>query len=289
MKTDRGHSGSDSGRRWVILGVMYLCTLAFAFAMQSLPPVLTLIMGELELSHAQAGSLMSFFALPGIIVSIPMGLLSDRYNPKAIGAISLVLTIAGIALFASGDAFPVMALGRFVSGAGAITLVIVAPQLLAQWFVGREIGIAMGVFNTAMPLGSVLSLNFLSVLGGRLGWRASVWFSAGVALLALVVFLLFFAPAPKKGKPLSGPPEPLLEGLRLTGSSIWLVGAAWMLYNAATISMYTFTPGLLKANGFSIASAGFYTSLFLWPSLFLGPFVGGLFLSCQYQNGERSK
>ncbi|MBU2498759.1 MAG: MFS transporter, partial [Proteobacteria bacterium] len=205
---------------------------------------------------------------------IPMGLLADRYSQKAIGTISLVLTMAGIVIFASGRTFPVLALGRFIAGAGAITLVVVAPQLLAQWFAGREIGIAMGIFHTAMPIGTILSLNFLSILGERLGWRASILFSAGVALVALVVFLLLFAPAPKKAKPLSGPSEPLFEGLRLAGSSIWLVGAAWMLYNAAAISMYTFTPDLLKANGFSIARAGFYTSIFVWPALVLGPLVG---------------
>lgn len=47
-----------------------------------------------------------------------------------------------------------------------------------------------------------------------------------------------------------------------------------MLFNAAMISLLTFTPGFLQDAGFSITSAGFLTSLTMWPSLVLGPGIG---------------
>ena len=77
---DGGAGGGDPRRRWVILAVVCACVLAIAFALHSVPPVLSLIMAEFNLSHAQGGLLMSFFALPGIIVSIPGGMLADRYS-----------------------------------------------------------------------------------------------------------------------------------------------------------------------------------------------------------------
>ncbi len=61
----------DTKRHWVILGVVYLCILAFAITLQSVPPVLSLSMAELQLSHTQGGLIMSLFALPGIVISIP--------------------------------------------------------------------------------------------------------------------------------------------------------------------------------------------------------------------------
>jgi predicted MFS family arabinose efflux permease len=275
-ETDNGPADSAFRKRWVVLGVIYVCTLAFAVAFQSLPPVLTSVMAELKLSHTQGGLLMSFFALPGIVLSIPAGILADRYNQKAIGSITIVLIIAGASILALGHSMPVLALGRLVAGAGALSLVVLAPQLLAQWFAGREIGIAMGVFNTGMPLGTVLSLNLLSRLGEHLGWRASVWASVGMSLLALAVFLFLFAPAPKKSEPIAASTEPVFRGFRSVGAPIWIVGLAWMFYNAAVISMYTFTPDLLRANGFSLASAGFYASLCVLPGMFLGPLLGHL-------------
>ncbi len=92
--------------------------LSLAVALQSVPPVLSLIMAELELSHAQGGLLMSLFALPGIVLSIPAGVLTDRFSHKAIGLASLGLMIIGVAVFASGYSLLAMALARVLSGIG---------------------------------------------------------------------------------------------------------------------------------------------------------------------------
>jgi len=264
----------EAKRRWVILGVAYLCSLAFAITMQSVPPLLSLVMAEFKLSYAQGGLLMSLFAVPGILISIPAGMLADRYGQKTIGIISFAFVIAGTAIFASGSSFTMLALGRVISGVGAITLMVLAPQLLAQWFAGREIGTAMGIFNTSMPLGTILSLNFLSMLGENLGWRASAWLSAAVPLIAMVIFIFLFAPAPGKSQSIRSKGESFLQSIRLTGVSIWIVGIAWMLFNAAIISLFTFTPDFLQGSGLSAASAGFITSAVMWPAIVLSPIVG---------------
>jgi MFS family permease len=264
----------EAKRRWVILGVAYLCSLSFGILMNSVPPILSLVMDEFQLSYAQGGLLMSLFALPGIAISIPAGMLADRYGQKTIGIICFALMIAGTAIFASGSSLPVLALGRIVAGAGAITLLVLSSQLLAQWFAGREMGTAMGIFNTAVPLGTILSLNFLSLLAQNLGWRASAWISAAVPLIGLVVFIFLFASAPGTSQRMRPKGESFLQSIRLAGISIWIVGIAWILFNAAASSMFTFTPEFLQGSGLTIASAGFVTSAVMWPAILLSPVVG---------------
>jgi predicted MFS family arabinose efflux permease len=276
MNVDNSATAIEAKRRWVILGVATLCCLAFAITMQSVPPILSLIMTEFKLSYAQGGLLMSLFALPGILISLPAGVLADRYGQKTIGIIAFALMIAGTAIFASGNSLTVLALGRVVAGAGALTMLVLAPQLLAQWFKGREMGIAMGVVNTAMPLGTILSLNFLSLLGENLGWRASAWISTAVPLIGLLVFVFLFAPAPGTSQRIQPKSDSLLQSIRLTGISIWIVGIAWLLFNAAVISLFTFNPEFLQSSGLTIASAGFITSALMWPSVLLSPVVGYL-------------
>ncbi len=265
---------NQTRRRWLMLGVVYVCMLAFAMTLQSVPPVLSLVMDDLGLSHAQAGLLMSFFALPGILISIPAGMLADRYSQKMIGIVSLVLMIGGIALTASGNSLATLALGRVIAGIGGMTLAVMLPQLVAQWFAGREVGTAMGIFNTGMPLGTIISLNLLSVLGASQGWRASIWVAAGVSVLAIVALGLFFKPAPRGDTPAPERPSSLWQDIRLAGMPIWLLGLIWMLFNAAMISLFTFTPDLLRSSGFTPASAGFHTSLLMVPALLLSPLVG---------------
>ena len=65
-----------------VLIMVFLATAAYGMILQSIPPLLTAIIGDLKLSHAQGGMLMSLFALPGIFLSLPGGLLADIYGPK---------------------------------------------------------------------------------------------------------------------------------------------------------------------------------------------------------------
>lgn len=269
-----GPDAPESRKRWAILAVLYLCMLAFGVTMQSVPPILNLVISEFGLLHSQAGLLMSFFALPGIVISIPVGILADRYNPKVIIIVSLLLMMGGAAIFASAGSFPVMLLGRTVSGIGAITMAIVLSQLVTHWFLGRELGIAMGIFNTGVPLGTVLSMNLLSLLAQNLDWRTSIWFSAGLALVALVFFTWFYVPAPRKNEHPPPPSESFFQSIRQGGGKIWLVGGAWMFFNATMLLFFTFTPDLLTVAGFSIASAGFLTGVVMWPALALSPAIG---------------
>ena len=170
MYTDASTTDIEARRRWVILGVAFLCMMTYVITLQAVPPVLSLVMAELKLSHAQGGLLMSLYAVPGLIVSIPAGMLADRYGQRVICLVSFSLAIAGTAIVAMGNSLPILILGRLVTGVGAMTLMVLGPQLLGEWFRGREMGMAMGVFNTGFPLGTILSLNFLAMAGENLGW-----------------------------------------------------------------------------------------------------------------------
>ena len=168
----------NNGYRWTILILSYLCMLVFAFTLQSLPPILPLIIKELELTHAQAGLLMSLFALPAIFLAILAGMFLDRFGAYKTGSISISLVILGASILAFSDTFLFAGLGRILSGIGAVTLAVVSAQLISQWFRGREIGAAMGIYNTGMPAGTIVSFMAFGKLGEAFGWRTPVFLSA---------------------------------------------------------------------------------------------------------------
>ena len=265
--------GEQVKRRWLILAVAYVCIVAYSVVLQSVPPVLSRIMNEMSLSHAQAGLLMSLFALPGIAVAIPGGILADRYGQKRILVAAFLCMLAGVAIVATGSSFPILGIGRFLAGMGGITLMVVTPQFLAQWFARKEIGVAMGIYQTALPVGTIISLSLLSHLGESLGWRASIWASGAVALVALAFFALAFTPAPNlyaKGKQ----ELPVRQSLMHIGLPIWLLALSWMCFSGAIISVFTFTPALLERSGFAIGYAGVVTGAIMWPILVISPAVG---------------
>jgi predicted MFS family arabinose efflux permease len=75
---EKDHGTEKNGNPWVILVVISLGLLSFATSFQSVPPILPLLVEEFGFTHAQAGSLMSFFCLVGVFISIPAGMLADR-------------------------------------------------------------------------------------------------------------------------------------------------------------------------------------------------------------------
>jgi predicted MFS family arabinose efflux permease len=244
--------------------------LSYTLVLQSIPPVLSLIISELRLSYYQAGVLMSLFALPGILVSLPAGMLADRYGVKRVGIVSFVLTITGTVMVATGETFVSLAAGRVFAGAGAITLIIIAPQGIAQWFKNREIGAAMGVYNTALPVGVITSLNALPPIASRWGWRSGTWVAAVFTAAALVVFCLCFR------EKRAGTPETIFSRPKRGTENvlIGLVALSWALFSACIVSLYTFAPDFMVERGLSLGSAGFDTSLVVAGPLCLSPIIG---------------
>ncbi|NQS90748.1 MFS transporter [Patescibacteria group bacterium] len=266
--------------RWVILILAYFCTLGLAFTFHSLPPILTLIIEELKLSHAEAGLLMGLFALPTIFLAILTGLLLDRWGVFKIGVISLILVIIGMFIFAVGGTFLYIGLGRVIAGSGATAISMVALKMLSQWFRRREVGTAIGISNTAMPVGAIICFTTFGKLGESLGWRMPIFISVMIGIVGLAAFLILYKPAPDlpqkiipdKGKKTTG----LFSNLLKIEVSIWLIGFCWMWFNASTISFLTFAPDFFISKGYSIGFAGFLISLLMWGLLILSPIIGHL-------------
>ncbi len=251
----------------------YLCMVAFALVFQSIPPILPLIISELNITRAQAGLLMSLFALPGIFIAIPSGIISDRLGMRKVGLASLILMVIGTFVVGISSSFLSISVGRLISGIGALTLAIVLPQLLSRWFMGKELGIGMGVFNTAMPLGTITSFNVLGVLGGNLGWQSPILVTTVLSVFALLIFLwLFKEPTVEIKRHESS----LSSNIANLGTSIWIVGFTWMWFNAAFISFLTFAKDFFESKGYEPGFAGFMSSIVMMGSLFLSPLIGYL-------------
>jgi len=249
----------------------YVCMLSFAMVFQSIPPLLTLIRQEFSISHAQAGLLMSLFALPGIFVALPGGIISDRFGMKKTGITSLFLMIFGTVIVGTSISSLQAHVGRVISGIGGLILAIVLPQLISKWFFGKELSVGMGMFNTALPLGTILSFNFFGIVGESFGWQTPIFLTTTASIIALFVFSWFFREPSEKTEKVKGS---IFRDINKLGPSIWLVGISWMWFNATFISFLTFSHDFFVAKGYEIGSAGFMSSIVMMGSLFLSPLVG---------------
>jgi len=271
--------------RYKILVTVFLATFVFGMVLQSIPPVLTTIIEDLKFSHTQGGLLISLFALPGIIFSIPGGMLADRYGPKKVGMVSLLLMLVGTIVVASGSTFTVLAAGRFIAGVGGTSIVIIAAQSISYAFINdKHLGTAMGIFNAAVPSGTIFAHIVFSRLVTQWDWHITVLISALACLAVLLLFWIYTGlEAPfisEQGAKANGGRTAekidFLESFKNMRSywSIWLVAVSWMLYIAAKMALFTFAPDYFLTIGYGYAIAGLLTSVFAMGSLVISPLAG---------------
>jgi MFS family permease len=263
----------DENYRWVMLGMIYLSILAFTFIFQSIPPILPLIVSELHLTYAQSGLLMSLFALPGIFVSLLGGFLSDRYGIRLLGTGCFLLMIGGTLMVGLGMNLQIIGLGRIIAGVGAFTLSVFLPKLLSQWFKERELGFAMGIFNTGVPLGSVICFGLFGRMGSLGGWRVPILLTGIYSLMTFILFLVLYR-LPLSHRVVKDKPYHLNKSLTQMGYSIWFVGFSWLWFNAAFVSFATFAPRLFMENGYTIEQSGFLIGIPLLGSLLFSTPIG---------------
>ena len=269
--------GSEENKsyRWVILIVVYLSILGFTFIFQSIPPLLPLISSDLRLTYAQSGLVMGLFSLPGIFVSLLGGFLSDRYGMRSLGAGCFLLMIGGTLLVGLGMNLHVLWIGRIIAGIGGFTLSVFLPKLLSQWFRHRELGLAMGIYNTGVPLGSVICFGLFGKMGSLWGWHIPILLTGLFLLITFILFLSLYrlppSPAAREGRPLN-----IYRSIIETGWPIWWVGLSWLWYNAAFTSFATFAPNLFLQKGYTIEESGLLIGIPLLGSLFLSTPIGHL-------------
>jgi len=266
-------SGENSGYRWAVLFASLLAFVAYAFALQAVPPLIPSVVVEFGITNAEAGLLMSVVLIPGILLSLFAGsVLVRRYDVVRVGIASLTCVILGSLVTALADSFAIMLVGRFVVGIGGAFIFAVTPAIIAQWFPGKEMGKAMGIFGINMPLGTVIAFRTSSVLALAYGLRFPFYVSAIIGLVALGVF----AAVVKEGPFLR---EKATSSMRqaLRNFEVWKVGFVWLFFNASALAFTTWGEKLFEVfRGVPSVEASVLASLLMWTAIFFVPVFGYL-------------
>jgi sugar phosphate permease len=148
-----------------------------------------LISHDLGLSIADMGYLLSAFLWAYAFAQLPSGALVDRFRPR-------VLLAAGISLWslaqvASGlvTSFGQFYVARLFLGAGEAPTSPTAARVTRDWFNPRSRGLAVGVWNSAGPVGTAIGVPLLTALMLAFSWR---WMFILMGLAGLVMAAIWF-------------------------------------------------------------------------------------------------
>jgi MFS family permease len=267
-----------AGSRWFILGVLFLARTVVGFQFQSVASTAPDMIDDFHLDYAQIGTLIGFYNLPGILMAFPSGLFGRRFGDKAIYASGLILMASGGVLMGVSDGLSLALVGRLLSGAGAVLFGQALTKMVTDWFAGREIVVAMGVFLASWPFGIVLGLLLQGPVAHEFGWRSVMHATALLCAAALLLLAAAYRPPAAAAGPQASAAvptrwralPPLRQALPLTVASVM-----WASLNLGLVIFFSFAPGMLQELNVSASRAAALTSAALWILMVSVP-VGGL-------------
>ena len=192
--------GTRDPSRWLQLAIGMLGQAAgtvFANAAPFLIPWLHLVEG---MPLAQAGALASAPLLGTTVSLVAWGAIVDRVGERA----SLTLGLGIVTAAATGAAFTTSHLGLavafFLGGLGVASTNSASGRLVVGWFPPERRGTAMGIRQTAQPLGVGAAAIVVPVLVERTDLRTTLLVVAAGCLLATLTCALAVVDPPRVGR-----------------------------------------------------------------------------------------
>jgi ACDE family multidrug resistance protein len=183
------------------LHVLFGVTLMAVLGVTSVTPAFPRVIEAFGISPGQVGLLVTFFTLPGIVLTPVLGVLSDRYGRKRM-LIPALLTF-GIAggLCAFARSFELLLLLRFVQGMGAAALGTLNVTVIGDIYSGRERSTALGYNSSVLSIGTA-SYPGIGGLLATFGWYYPFALPFLAVPIALLVLLSLRNPEPHKDQTL---------------------------------------------------------------------------------------
>jgi MFS family permease len=258
--------------RWVILAVLFVVRLTMAFQFQSVAAVAPLLGREYGVGLGDIGILIGLYFTPGIALALPGGAIGQKFGDKTTVLAALMLMLAGSLAMALSTSWTGQIAGRLVAGAGGVLLNVQMTKMVADWFAGKEIATAMGIFVGSWPVGIALSLLTLPVIGTTYGVGAVYFAMAALIGIALILLAAAYRPPAHAVTAVAASARPDRNAL----IAVIAAGLMWGLYNVGFAVIFSFGPSMLVERGWSIAAAGSAISIVLWLGVISVPSGGFL-------------
>lgn len=161
----------------------------YKYALEVSPSVMNkTLMKAFDISATQLGNLTACYFYAYLILQIPAGILLDRFGPRIVTTISIILCSLGTLLFSCAESLAVAGIGRFLTGIGAAFAVVNCLKLIANWFPQKQCAFMIGLMMTVAMLGAVGGQAPLASFIERLDWRYAMEVISYIGLILGAIF-----------------------------------------------------------------------------------------------------
>jgi len=243
------------GFRWVALGLSWVTWLLQGITIFSIGAMIPSLIQEFNLVGWQAGALMTMSWVPGIVLSIPVGILIGRYGGRRLGGVGLLLLGLGLCTFSVANNFWILALARLLAGIGVVLCISPPQAWTTSWFPPEELGTALGFLISGYSGSGIIGIFAMGYILTSLGWRTTALM---FGILSFIWMILMFAarreappienPSPKPSENKNNPLDPPSVAEAFKNIELWKVGIAWFAIVGIFTGYATWAPTTMIAN-----------------------------------------
>ena len=219
--------------RWAVLagGTAAAAGSAVTFV-TGLPVMAPALRDKFDLSLGEVGVLLAAAWVGSTLTLLPWGLAADRYGERVVLAAGLggsAVCLAGCA-YASSFVLLLVLLG--LAGAAGSSVNSASGRAVMQWFGEHERGLALGIRQTAIPLGGLVGALAVPAVVDAGGTRAAFLFIATCSAAGAVIGALVL-----RQRDIPDGIEPQSLSTTLTDGRLWrlCVGSGIYLYGQIAI------------------------------------------------------
>ncbi|MCV7103321.1 MFS transporter [Mycobacterium palustre] len=200
-------------------------------------------------------TLLSTMPSWGMVVTLVLwGYVLDRVGERAVLALGSALTAAAAYAAASAHSMAMIGTYLFLGGMAAASCNAAGGRLVSAWFAPRQRGLAMGIRQTAQPLGIALGALVIPELAEH-GPRRGLMFLALMCTVAAVASAIGIVDPPRKPRR-TATAEELASPYR-DSCVLWRIhAAAGLLMVPQAVTVTFMLVWLMHHRGWSVAAAG---------------------------------
>ncbi|HEU4943488.1 MAG TPA: MFS transporter, partial [Gaiellaceae bacterium] len=173
--------------RWAVLAAGTAAAASGSAVFIGVPVLAPQLQDQLDLSLRQLSVLFASLWVGTILTLLGWGLLADRWGERVV--LSLGLGACGLLAAAVGWAtgFWTIVIPLFLASAAGASVNAASGRAVMQWFAPNERGLALGIRQTAIPLGAGIAAIVLPQAEQAGGLDAAFGFLGALCVSAAVV------------------------------------------------------------------------------------------------------
>jgi MFS family permease len=265
------------------VAALFLVTCGMAIPLAAYGVFLPVLSEALGWSRGAISTALSINLLVGGLAGFGIGALADRYGPRVMLVLTVMLAGAAFALVSLvGAIWQLYLFVGVLGGVGTSSFYLLSATTIARWFKERR-GLALSLVLVGFNLGYVSAGPLAAWLIAEFGWRtayAALGVGAGlIALLGAVSVRI-----PQRAEPGSTDRHDRATAVALDGVTIgqalrdprqWCLNASWLLQGGLVFMVTVHIVPFARDQGLSLAGASLALTTY-GAGAFAGRLVGGV-------------